>query len=208
MEFCEVYMRRNFIFLLFLISSLNSFSQITFWNLSSWEHFKIAVEYTKVSENYLNYAYVDMAKGYSDNENTSYYQFIREQKIYKNWYAHIESKGDIGFNWNSTYVGLAYLIAFKSGYVALEPLFQINDFDKVGGQFSCVGGVESKRFEISWFNDLSYVNTCTNYTEVRLWFKINEKLEQVMRPGMVFCETITKGGIHTPAVFLGLKFFI
>ena len=76
-------MRRNFIFLLFLISSLNSFSQITFWNLSSWEHFKIAVEYTKVSENYLNYAYVDMAKGYSDNENTSYYQFIREQKIYK-----------------------------------------------------------------------------------------------------------------------------
>lgn len=201
-------MRRLIFILAFALVSTVSFGQMTFWNMTSTRGFKVATEYTQVTDQHLNYTYVEGLKGYGSNPSDSYMQLIREQTLFPNFSAHVEYRSNLTFDWNTAYVGVAYSFVYKNGYIAVEPLFRLDEWKHGGFQFSLVGEFKWKWIEFAFYNDAYITGQFNgNYTEVRGWLEI-PKINRWVKPGIVFTNTASEGNLWEPQVFFGFKFNI
>lgn len=201
-------MRKIIFILAFVLISSVSFGQMTFWNMTSTKGFKIATEYTGFGEKHLNYVYVEGVKGYGTEPNSSYLQLFREQAIVGGLSAHVEYRSNLNFDWQTTYVGFAYTFNFLDGYLALEPLYRLDDWKNSGFQFSVVGGNNWSFLEFAYFNDFYITNLGPgNYTEIRGWFEIR-RINEWIKPGIVVSNTMMPGSLWNPVVFLGIKLYI
>lgn len=201
-------MRKIIFILTFVLISSASFGQMTFWNMTSTKGFKVVTEYSQVTDQHLNYAYIEGVKGYGSNPSDSYMQLIREQTIISGLSAHVEYRSNLTFDWNTAYVGLAHTSLFKNGYIAVEPLFRLDEWKHGGFQLSLVGEFRWKWVEFAFFNDTYTTSQFNgNYTELRGFLEI-PKINKWVKPGVVISNTMNEGDLWGPQVFFGLKFKI
>lgn len=117
---------------------------------------KVASETTALGEDHVGYAYAELT-GLSGGNAEAYGQFFWEQKFWKKpLFMHAEYRGVAagGFYESTAYLGAAYCIYSRHGYLALEPLAMWKQRLGFGGQFSVVGGWEWDHFIIEHYTDL------------------------------------------------------
>ena len=148
-----------------------------------WNHIGgFATETTSLGTNHIGYAYAEI-RGLSASSPEAYCQLLWEQKFWeKPIFLHAEYRGfgTESFYESSAYLGAAYCIYTKHGYLALEPLLMWKQEMGVGGQFSIVGGWVWKRFMIEHYTDIWKAHKMESpvdfYTQTRLFYKIWSRL--------------------------------
>ena len=143
---------------------------------------KVASETTSIGKNHVGYAYAELA-GFSGGAPEAYGQFFWEQKFWDEpIFIHAEYRGvSAGSYYESTaYLGGAYCINSKHGYIAFEPLATWKQNSGFGGQFSAVGGWEWKHYIIEHYTDLWKTHTMHTpidiYSQTRLFIKVYKQL--------------------------------
>ena len=143
---------------------------------------RVASETTSIGKNHVGYAYAELT-AFKGGGSEAYGQFFWEQKFWEQpIFIHTEYRGLAGnLPYESTaYIGAAYCIYSKHGYLAFEPLAVWKQRLGFGAQFSVVGAWEWKHFIIEHFTDLwrtHKMNTAIDiYSQTRLFVKIYKRL--------------------------------
>lgn len=143
---------------------------------------KAVSETTSIGKDHVGYAYTELTR-LNGGASEGYGQFFWEQKFWdKPIFIHAEYRGVISdsFYESTAYIGTAYCIYSKHGYLALEPLAMWKQRSGIGGQFSIVGGWEWKHFIIEHYTDLwktHKMNTVIDiYSQTRLFVKVYKRL--------------------------------
>lgn len=143
---------------------------------------KITTETTSIGKNHVGYAYAELT-GWKGDKTEAYGQFFWEQKFWDHpIFLHTEYRGVAAgsFYESTAYLGAAYCIYSKHGYLALEPLAMWKQGMGLGGQFSIVGGWEWKHFIIEHYTDIWKTHKMSTamdiYSQTRLFVKINKRL--------------------------------
>ena len=142
----------------------------------------VVTETTSIDKNYVGYAYAELAS-FKDGGSEAYGQFLWEQKFWEHpIFIHTEYRGFVGnsFYESTAYIGAAYCIYSKYGYLTLEPLAMWKERLGYGGQFSVVGGWEWKHFIIEHYTDLWKTHKMDTaleiYSQTRLFVKVYNRL--------------------------------
>ena len=153
-------MKRLVLILVTLALSLAAKSQVNSSIMMLYSPFNdkglIASESYKVGNNHVGYAYIEMGD-WRGRSFGAYGQFFWEQKFWDSpFYLHWEYRANAASSYfeSATYLGAAYTINSKHGFLSIEPLFMWKEYNGLGGQLSIVGGWEWKYFQIETFNDL------------------------------------------------------
>ena len=143
---------------------------------------KAASETTSIGKDHVGYAYVELT-GFRGGVSEAYGQFFWEQKFWdRPIFIHTEYRGVAAesFYESTAYLGGAYCIYSKYGYLALEPLAMWKQCSGFGAQFSIVGGWEWKHFIIENYTDIwktHKMNTAIDlYSQTRFFVKVYKRL--------------------------------
>ncbi len=143
---------------------------------------KVATETTSIGKDHVGYAYAELTR-FKGIGSEAYGQFFWEQKFWdKPVFIHAEYRGVAAesFYESTAYLGAAYCIYSKHGYLALEPLTMWKQRLGFGGQLSVVGGWEWNHFIIEHYTDLwktHKMNTAVDiYSQTRLFVKVYKRL--------------------------------
>ena len=168
---------------------------------------KAATETTALGENHVGYAYAELT-GFSGGGAEAYGQFFWEQKFWeKPIFMHAEYRGVAagGFYESTAYLGAAYCIYSRHGYLALEPLAMWKQRLGFGGQFSVVGGWEWKHFIVEHYTDLWRTHKMTSpvdlYSQTRLFVKVCKRLYA----GLIGTIYYSPGNFATEGVYVSLR---
>ena len=142
----------------------------------------MVTETTSIGKDYVGYAYAELVN-FKDGGSEAYGQFLWEQKFWDQpIFIHAEYRGFAGnsFYESTAYIGAAYGIYSKCGYLTLEPLAMWRQRLGFGAQFSVVGGWEWKHFIIEHYTDLwrtRKMDTAIEiYSQTRLFVKVYKRL--------------------------------
>jgi hypothetical protein len=168
---------------------------------------KVASETTALGEDHVGYAYAELT-GLSGGNAEAYGQFFWEQKFWeKPLFMHAEYRGVAagGFYESTAYLGAAYCIYSRHGYLALEPLAMWKQRMGFGGQFSVVGGWEWEHFIIEHYTDLWRTHKMTSpvdlYSQTRLFVKVYKRLYA----GLIGTICYSPGNIAAKGVYAALR---
>ena len=168
---------------------------------------KISSETTSVGKDHVGYAYVEIG-GFKDGGSEAYGQFFWEQKFWeKPIFIHAEYRGLAAdsFYESTAYLGTAYCIYSKHGYLALEPLAMWKQNLGFGGQFSIVGGWEWKHFIIEHYTDIwktHKMNTPIDlYSQTRFFVKVHKRLSA----GVIGTIYYSPKNVVSEGVYLSLR---
>ena len=168
---------------------------------------KVATETTALSGNHVGYAYAELT-GFSGCGAEAYGQFFWEQKFWeKPLFMHAEYRGVAagGFYESTAYLGAAYCIYSRHGYLALEPLAMWKQRMGFGGQISVVGGWEWKHFIVEHYTDLWKTHKMNSpidiYSQTRLFVKVYKRLYA----GLIGTIYISPGAIADEGVYVALR---
>lgn len=164
---------------------------------------KAASETTSIGKDHVGYAYAELT-GFKGGGYEAYGQFFWEQKFWEQpIFIHTEYRGLAGnsFYESTAYVGAAYCIYSKHGYLALEPLAMWKQRSGFGAQFSIVGGWEWKHFIIEHYTDLWKTHKMHTpidiYSQTRLFVKIYKRLSAGVIGTIYYSpENIVSEGVH------------
>ena len=164
---------------------------------------KAASETTSIGKDHVGYAYAELT-GFKGGGSEAYGQFFWEQKFWEQpIFIHTEYRGLAGnsFYESTAYVGAAYCIYSKHGYLALEPLAMWKQRSGFGAQFSIVGGWEWKHFIIEHYTDLWKTHKMHTpidiYSQTRLFVKIYKRLSAGVIGTIYYSpENIVSEGVH------------
>lgn len=168
---------------------------------------KITTETTSIGKNHVGYAYAELT-GFKSAGSEAYGQFFWEQKFWdKPIFIHTEYRGLAAnsFYESTAYLGAAYCIYSKHGYLALEPLAMWKQRLGFGGQFSIVGGWEWDRFIIEHYTDLWKTHKMSAafdiYSQTRLFVKVYERLSA----GMIGTIYHSPENVVSEGIYLALR---
>ena len=168
---------------------------------------KVASETTSINRNHVVYAYTELT-GFSGGTSEAYGQFFWEQKFWeKQIFMHVEYRGVIAdsFYENTAYIGTAYCLYSKHGFLALEPLAMWKQRLGFGGQFSIVGGWEWDHFIIEHYTDLwktHKMNSAVDlYSQTRLFVKVNKQFSA----GLITTIYYSPRSLVSEGVYLSLR---
>lgn len=168
---------------------------------------KIVSETTSIGQDYVGYAYAELT-GFGDGGSEAYGQFFWEQKFWKApIFIHAEYRGLVAssFYESTTYIGAAYCIYSKHGYLALEPLAMWKQQLGFGAQFSVVGGWEWEHFIIEHYTDLWKTDKMESvidiYSQTRLFVKVFKRLSA----GVIGTIYYSPANIVSEGVYLALR---
>lgn len=143
---------------------------------------KVASETNSIGKHHVGYAYAELSRLRGGNLE-AYGQFFWEQKFWdKPIFLHAEYRGLAAKNFyeSSAYLGAAYCLYSKHGYLALEPLAMWKQALGFGAQFSIVGEWEWKHVMLEQYTDLWKTHRTTTamelYSETRLFVKLYQPL--------------------------------
>lgn len=143
---------------------------------------KVLSETSSIGKNHVGYAYAELTR-LGDGGAEAYGQFFWEQKFWDNpIFIHAEYRGVVAasFYESSAYLGAAYCIYSKHGYLALEPFAMWKQRLGFGAQFSVVGGWEWKRFILEHYTDLWKTHKMDApidiYSQTRCFVKVYKRL--------------------------------
>lgn len=168
---------------------------------------RVVSETTSLGDNHVGYAYVELS-GFSGKNIEAYGQFFWEQKWWKlPLFIHAEYRGVAAASYyeSTTYLGAAYCLYGKRGYVAFEPLFMWKQHSGVGGQFSIVGSWEWKRLLFEHYTDLWKAHRMTStadlYSQSRLYLNVYKRFSI----GVIGTLFYSFGSDPNSAAFFALK---
>lgn len=168
---------------------------------------KAVSETTSIGKDHVGYAYAELI-GLKSGSSEAYGQFFWEQKFWdKPIYIHAEYRGLAAdsFYESTAYIGAAYCIYSKHGYLALEPLAMWRQRLGFGGQFSVAGGWEWKHFIIEHYTDLwktHRMNAAIDfYSQTRLFVKVYKRLSA----GVIGTIYYSPAHIASEEVYLALR---
>ncbi len=143
---------------------------------------KVLSETTSIGKNHVGYAYAELT-GFCGGGPEAYGQFFREQKFWdKPIFIHAEYRGVVAdsFYESTAYLGAAYCVYSKHGYLALEPLAMWKQRLGFGAQLSVVGGWEWKYFILEHYTDLWKTHKMDTpidiYSQTRFFVKVYKRL--------------------------------
>ena len=143
---------------------------------------KVLSETTSIGKNHVGYAYAELT-GFCGGGPEAYGQFFQEQKFWdKPIFIHAEYRGVVAdsFYESTAYLGAAYCVYSKHGYLALEPLAMWKQRLGFGAQLSVVGGWEWKYFILEHYTDLWKTHKMDTpidiYSQTRFFVKVYKRL--------------------------------
>ena len=143
---------------------------------------KVFSETTSIGKNHVGYAYAELT-GFCGGGPEAYGQFFWEQKFWdKPIFIHAEYRGVVAdsFYESTAYLGAAYCVYSKHGYLALEPLAMWKQRLGFGAQLSVVGGWEWKYFILEHYTDLWKTHKMDTpidiYSQTRFFVKVYKRL--------------------------------
>ncbi|MBQ5644156.1 MAG: hypothetical protein IIV04_00470 [Bacteroidaceae bacterium] len=168
---------------------------------------KVITETTALGNNHVGYAYAELT-GLRGGGAEGYGQFFWEQKFWdKPIFIHAEYRAVAAdsFYESTAFIGAAYCIYSKHGYLALEPLAMWKQGLGFGGQFSVVGGWEWKYFILEHYTDLWKTHKMSApidiYSQTRLFVKVYKRLSA----GVVGTIYYTPGNTVSAGAYLALR---
>lgn len=171
---------------------------------------KVTTETTSIGNNHVGYAYAELT-GFSGKTPEAYGQFFWEQKF---WdmpiFMHAEYRGVAAeaFYESTAYLGGAYCIYSRHGYLALEPLAMWKQRYGFGGQFSVVGGWEWEHFIVEHYTDLWKTHKMQSpidiYSQTRFFVKVYKRLSA----GIIGTVYHSPGNYTSAAAYVSLRFKI
>lgn len=178
---------------------------------SPFDHLgKVTTETTSIGTNHVGYAYAELT-GFSGKTPEAYGQFFWEQKYWdKPIFMHAEYRGAAApaFYESTAYLGAAYCLYSKHGYLALEPLAMWKQRYGFGGQFSIVGGWEWNHFIVEHYTDLwkthKMLSAIDLYSQTRLFVKVYKRLSA----GVIGTIYHSPGNYTSAAAYISLRFKI
>lgn len=162
---------------------------------------KITTETTSIGKDHVGYAYAELT-AFKGGGSEAYGQFFWEQKFWdKPVFIHAEYRGlaSNSFYENTAFLGAAYCIYSRHGYLALEPLAMWKQRLGFGAQFSVVGGWEWNHFIIEQYTDLWKTHKMTSpidiYSQTRFFVKVYKRLSAGMIGTIYYSpENVVSGG--------------
>lgn len=162
---------------------------------------KITTETTSIGKDHVGYAYAELT-AFKGGGSEAYGQFFWEQKFWdKPVFIHAEYRGlaSNSFYENTSFLGAAYCIYSRHGYLALEPLAMWKQRLGFGAQFSVVGGWEWNHFIIEQYTDLWKTHKMTSpidiYSQTRFFVKVYKRLSAGMIGTIYYSpENVVSGG--------------
>ena len=168
---------------------------------------KVLSETTSIGKNHVGYAYAELT-GLCGGGAEAYGQFFWEQKFWnKPIFIHAEYRETVAnsFYESTAYLGAAYCVYSKHGYLALEPLAMWRQRLGFGAQFSVVGGWEWKHFILEHYTDLwktHEMNTPIDiYSQTRFFVKVYKRLSA----GVIGAIYYSPDNVTSEGAYLALR---
>lgn len=168
---------------------------------------KVVTETTSIGKDNVGYVYAELT-AFRSGSSEAYGQFFWEQKFWdKPIFIHTEYRGVVAgsFYESTAFVGMAYCIYTKYGFLALEPLAMWRQRLGFGGQFSVVGGWEWKRFVLEHYTDIwktHKMDTAIDvYSQTRLFVKVYKRFSA----GVIGTIYYSPDNIFSEGVYLALR---
>lgn len=170
---------------------------------------KAAVEVTSLSDDHTAYAYLESCFPEKSGSNAVYAQFFWEQKFWSApvfLHAELRATGSLTEIENACYLGGAYCIYRRNGFLAVEPLYRYSNAGGHGGQLSVVGNWTWGRLDLAHYTDVWKTanmpqEAVMNYCEARLYYKIWHRVAA----GVVGTMVSDFRTFVEPCLYLGLR---